>query len=154
MSDKRCRFGDTLTQSSITIWPFSNSLKCLHPFFLLLTHQPWGQNAHLLPNISHHWQVPCWRDNQYYLLHLSVVIMLYLIGVFHFGKVKSSDFLSKNPKENHLFLKILKEHYLAHFPTIKKRNKTNTNFQEKSCTYRIDSTYLKLNLLFMTENHN
>lgn len=42
--------------------------------------------------------------------------MLYLIGVVHLGKIKSSDFLSKNPKENDLFLKILKEEIL-HFTT-------------------------------------
>lgn len=48
--------------------------------FLLPSRQPDELTVLLLPNISQ--ALPWWQDNHCYLLHVSVVIMLWLIGVY------------------------------------------------------------------------
>lgn len=85
---------------AITKWP-SNSLKhlCLH-IFLLLTHQIWGHNDYLHPNIAHtHQQVPWWRHNHCY--SPSVLTKLRLICVYkltaHTGLFGSCFSLSRFP---------------------------------------------------------
>lgn len=89
---KNCSLGDVLTQSSCLV-------------FQLLVHHFWEEKAYVMKR----------QDNQCYLVHLSVVIMLCLIGVYatifgwHLTKINN-----KNLHKPFLFSPLCSIRILAH----------------------------------------